>query len=71
MFQQTLAHLNLEISTPDLWRKEFPYHAISAANRLVGEVVQSRRRPLLGSVTQLSLGTGALRHYANQTVRPL
>ena len=28
MFQQTLAHLNLEISTPDLWRKEFPCHAI-------------------------------------------
>ena len=81
----------------------------SAANRLIGEVVQSRRRPLLGpspfswleaptsaftfktllrhyakrALTPRSLnvklgprrnyhkGRAAIRHYANQTARPL
>ena len=57
---------------------------ISAANRLIGEVVQSRRGPLLGShliqydltVSRVKLGPqrnyhkgwAAIRHYANQPV---
>ena len=41
----------------------------SATNRLIGEVVQSRRRPLLGR--NYHEGPAAIRHYANQPVRPL
>ena len=61
---------------------------ISAANRSIGEVVQSRRRPLLGHYAKRALtprslnvklgprrnyhkGRAAIRHYANQTTRPL
>ena len=42
----------------------------SAANRLIGEVVQSRRRPLLGPTSAFTFKT-LLRHYANQPARPL
>ena len=73
---------------------------ISAASRLIGEVVQSRRRPLLGPTSAFTFktllrhyakraltprflnvklgprrnyhkGRAAIRHYANQTARPL
>ena len=44
----------------------------SAANRLIGEVVQSRRRSLLGPSPgwKRLLPLSHLRHYANQTARP-
>ena len=49
----------------------------SAENGLIGEVEQSRRRPLLGSspgwkrlLCNYHKGRAALRHYANQPARP-
>ena len=43
---------------------------ISAANRLIGEVVKSRRRPLLGPSPGWKRLL-AIRHYANQPARPV
>ena len=41
----------------------------SAANRLIGEVVQSRRRPLLAPTSAFTFKT-LLRHYAKRALTP-
>ena len=45
-------HENASVTTPENLRQSYIVaeveHKVSAANRLIGEVVQSRRRPLLG-----------------------
>ena len=59
----------LQVLTIQCW-----ISASSAANRLIGEVVQSRRRPLLnmklGPQRNHHKGRAAVRHYANQPARP-
>ena len=57
MFQQTLAHLNLEISTPDLWRKEFPCHGIRRhpAAEINARCLHDVTRPSLMKCTQSQL----------------
>ena len=56
MFQQTLAHLNLEISTPDLWRKEFPCHGIRRhPAEINARCLHDVTRPSLMNYTQSQL----------------
>ena len=58
-----------------LWHNVDTLHTVttqlstSAANRLIGEVVQSRRRPLLGPSSAFTFKT-LLRHYAKRALTP-
>ena len=57
-----------------LWRCGPRAHTLpplELCKQLIGEVVQSRRRPLLGHRHNYHKGRGAIRHYANHTTRPL
>ena len=63
------------VSAPRLGPKlRYPTHWAlgSVANRLIGEVVQSRRRPLLGPPPGLKclLALSHLRHYAKRALTP-
>ena len=58
---KTFSVVLLNDSTGRGWQDGYKL-AISAANRLIGEVVQSRRRPLLV--------LSHLRHYAKQALTP-
>ena len=65
----TLGPLSAQDQAGEDWLEQDPAQVLlrSAANRLIGEIVQSRRRPLLGP----SPGwRAAVRHYANQSARP-